>query len=546
MQSLIDTYSTKGEEFSLSPFLFKSLKSPNCADELITIYLSIPGLEIMPMRILESDSIASIKLRIQNIKGFMVNKQKLVFDGRELAHNQSLVRDYGVVSGNILHLVVRILDIRFVTVKAVSGKEFKFHVDRGRTVGDVKKEIAKWDGSNVDISDHNLVFNDEELDDLSLIHDIGNIHNAMIHLFVQKSAKVRTQPVHKDLELSIVVPNVSVEPVIPNPKIKFSQPVKDLIESTLAGLEKGHVPLMSSEGTGGAYFMHGSSGQEFVSIFKPSDEEPMAVNNPRGLPISTNGEGLKSGTRVGEGAIREVAAYLLDHPLSGPRSSEDSDVIGFSGAPLTVLVRCLYGNCKEYKVGSLQKFVKNCGSCEEMGPGAFPAKEVHKICVLDIRIGNADRHAGNILLCKDGDKGQYKLVPIDHGYCLPENFEDCTFEWLYWPQARKQFDSETIQYINSLDAEQDISILKSYGWDLSTDCARTLRIGTMLLKKGAQKGLSPFQIGNIMCRETIKKVSKIEEIMHEASKMENFLPQKSESAFLRCVSTVMDRVLNEM
>ncbi|XP_078182765.1 phosphatidylinositol 4-kinase gamma 4-like [Carex rostrata] len=544
MQSLVETYKTKGEELSLSLFLSKSLIPPNCTNESITIYLSIPGLEIMTMRILESDSISSIKLRIQNIKGFMVNKQKLIFGGRELAHNLSLVRDYGVVNGNILHLVVRILDIRFVTVKTVSGKEFKLHVERGRTVADVKKEIAKRDGSGVDISSHILVFNDEELEDLRMIHDIGNIHNAMIHLFVKKSSKFIIQSINKDLELSIAVPNVLVEPVIPNLKSKFSRPMKDLIESTLAGLEKGHIPIMSKEGTGGAYFMHGLSSQGFVSIFKPADEEPMAVNNPRGLPISTNGEGLKSGTRVGEGAVREVAAYLLDHPLGGPRSSKDVDVIGFSGVPPTMLVQCMYGNCKDYKLGSLQKYIKNCGSCEEMGPGAFPVKEVHKICVLDIRMGNADRHAGNILLCRDDD-GQYKLVPIDHGYCLPENFEDCTFEWLYWPQAHKHFDSETIQYINSLDAEHDIFIMKSYGWDLSTNCAQTLRIGTMLLKKGVHNGFTPFQIGNIMCRETITKESKIEKIIREAKEKSAFM-EKSESAFMECVSTVMDRVLNEM
>ncbi|MCI89661.1 phosphatidylinositol 4-kinase gamma 4-like, partial [Trifolium medium] len=51
-----------------------------------------------------------------------------------------------------------------------------------------------------------------------------------------------------------------------------------------------------------------STGQKYVSVFKPIDEEPMAVNNPRGLPLSLDGEGLKKGTRVGQGAFREVAA----------------------------------------------------------------------------------------------------------------------------------------------------------------------------------------------------------------------------------------------
>jgi len=40
--------------------------------------------------------------------------------------------------------------------------------------------------------------------------------------------------------------------------------------------------------------------------------------------------------------------------------------------------------------------------------------------VLDIRLANADRHAGNILFCKEGEEGRIVLIPIDHGYCLPD------------------------------------------------------------------------------------------------------------------------------
>ena len=28
-----------------------------------------------------------------------------------------------------------------------------------------------------------------------------------------------------------------------------------------------------------------------------------------------------------------------------------------------------------------------------------------------------------------------ELVPIDHGFCLPEALESPYLEWLYWPQA---------------------------------------------------------------------------------------------------------------
>lgn len=124
----------------------------------------------------------------------------------------------------------------------------------------------------------------------------------------------------------------------------------------------------------------------------------------------------------------------------------------------------------------------------------------------------------------------------------PLQFEDCTFDWLYWPQARHPFSAETVDYIKSLDAEEDIQLLKSHGWELPNECARTLQISTMLLKKGAEKGLTPFSIGNIMCRETLKRQSVIELIVQEAQ--ESLLPGDSEVSFLDSVSSIMDRYLD--
>lgn len=133
---------------------------------------------------------------------------------------------------------------------------------------------------------------------------------------------------------------------------------------------------------------------------------------------------------------------------------------------------------------------------------------------------------------------------MPHSYLLFLQFEDCTFDWLYWPQAREPYSKETIDYIKSLDAKEDIALLKFYGWDMPLACARIFRISTMLLKKGAERGLSPFAIGRIMCRETLKKESIIEEIVQEAQ--ESVLPGTSEDAFLETVSQIMDRHLNEI
>ncbi|XP_002509976.2 phosphatidylinositol 4-kinase gamma 2 [Ricinus communis] len=549
-------------------------------DSSILIYLSVAG-SLIPMRVLESDSIASVKLRIQTCKGFVVKKQKLVFGGRELARNDSLVQDYGVTNGKILHLVLKLSDLLLITVRTTCGREFEFHVDRYRNVGYVKQRIFKEGKGFVDVVEQEIFYNGEKLDDQRVIGDICSNNDAAIHLLVQKSAHVRAKPLEKDFEISIVAADSSdrresaveggknqseelqvlkkqsgrdfwLKPVIINPKIRLNSVFWDMVNSTFDGLERGKPPIRSSEGTGGTYFMQDPLGQEIVSVFKPIDEEPMAVNNPQGLPVSCDGEGLKRGTRVGEGAVREVAAYILDHPRNGPRALT-GEVMGFSGVPPTLIVQCLHEGfnypkgyeyaLKNAKIGSLQMFMKNEGSCDEVGPGAFSVEEVHKISVLDIRMANADRHAGNILISK-GKDGQTVLIPIDHGYCLPEKFEDCTFDWLYWPQAHQPYSAEVVDYINSLDAELDISLLKSHGWNFPLVSARTLRISTMLLKKGVKRGLTPFAIGSIMCRENLSKESEIEEIVREAE--DSLLPGMGETLFLETVSKIMDSRLDKL
>ncbi|XP_047169804.1 phosphatidylinositol 4-kinase gamma 4-like [Vigna umbellata] len=558
--------------------------------EFIFIFLSHSG-SLTPMRVLPYDTIESLKLKIKKVEGLpsLTNKQKLVCDGRELARSNSLLKDYGVTEGNVLHLVIRLSDLQTISVRTSSGKDFTFQVEKCRDVGYVKQQIAKKEKRFADPEQQEVVCNGELLEDQRVIDDIcSKYKDAVIHLFVRvKYAEVRTGQDElsvkakelngtKDYDASenncsrerdvskedegredgTTEPIVArkaldrdlLEPVIVNKKIELASEVWNMINMTYEGLNSGNYPIRSAEGTGGAYFMLDSTGQKYVSVFKPIDEEPMAVNNPRGLPFSVDGEGLKKGTRVGQGAFREVAAYILDHPIRGHRSIF-GDQKGFAGVPPTVMVKCLHEGFNHpgeltTKLGSLQMFVENNGSCEDMGPGAFPVKEVHKITVLDMRLANADRHAGNILIGKEEENGQAVLIPIDHGYCLPTSFEDCTFEWLYWPQARQRYSPEIIDYIRSLNADEDIALLKFHGWNLPVECARTLQISTMLLKKGVERGMTPFGIGSLMCRESLNKESVIEGIVKAA--LDSVLPGTSEETFLDAVSEIMDQHLDQI
>lgn len=88
---------------------------------------------------------------------------------------------------------------------------------------------------------------------------------------------------------------------------------------------------------------------------------------------------------------------------------------------------------------------------EDLSPSLFSRLEVQKIALLDLRLLNSDRNGGNILVRKipkkkkAGEGGEwtvgteYQLIPIDHGYCLPEELcidDSLNLCWFEWKQVR--------------------------------------------------------------------------------------------------------------
>ncbi|CAI7791391.1 unnamed protein product [Closterium sp. NIES-53] len=328
-----------------------------------------------------------------------------------------------------------------------------------------------------------------------------------------------------------------------------SAAVQIALADVSAGLLAGQVPEITPDGSGGTYMLRDVTGESRIAVFKPMDEEPLAWNCPRGMPPSETGEGLKRGTRVGEGAFREVAAYLLDHPL------REGDAEGFAGVPRTALVTCdikffasslgspvsILGGLSSAefgsrKIGSLQHFVPAISNCEDMGPARFAASEVHKIATLDMRLANTDRNGANILVKSDGS--DLKLIPIDHGYCLPETLEDCTFEWLYWPQAKQPLSEDVREYIAKLDAEADLALLQAGGWAVNGACARVFRAATLLLKKGSAANRTVFEIGSLMVRDDPEVPSALEDMLARAE--EKVLSGAAGGDVIHCLGEILE------
>ncbi|KAJ1404520.1 Phosphatidylinositol 3-/4-kinase, catalytic domain [Sesbania bispinosa] len=274
-------------------------------------------------------------------------------------------------------------------------------------------------------------------------------------------------------------------------------PIHALVVEVAIAMASGVQPTPLPSGLGGAYVFRNKNGTN-IAVAKPVDEEPLAMNNPKGLGGHVLGQpGLKRSIRIGETGIRELAAYLLDHG-------------GFAGVPPTALVKFSHASFSitdaAPKLASLQRFVGHGFDAGELGPSLFSVDSVHQIGILDIRLLNLDRHAGNMLVMKHDNNTSYvsgvtDLVPIDHGFCLPEWLDDPYFEWLHWPQASIPFSDSEFEYISKLDPFKEAEVLRTEVPSLRESSIRVLIVCTIFLKQAAAAGLCLAEIGQMMTRE---------------------------------------------
>ncbi|GFP95305.1 phosphatidylinositol 4-kinase gamma 6 [Phtheirospermum japonicum] len=259
---------------------------------------------------------------------------------------------------------------------------------------------------------------------------------------------------------------------------------------------------------------------------------------------------LSGSVRVGETGFREVAAYLLDYDH-------------FANVPPTALVKITHsifnvndgvnGNKLKNKklvskIASFQKYMRHDFDASDHGTSSFPVSAVHRIGILDVRILNTDRHAGNLLVRKLDDVGRFgqvELIPIDHGLCLPESLEDPYFEWIHWPQASIPFSDDELDYIKNLDPVRDSEMLRSELPMIREACLRVLFLCTIFLKEAASFGLCLAEIGEMMSREFRsgeEEPSELEVICIEARRLiaEDALSPKGELDFFDDIQFDLD------
>lgn len=251
-------------------------------------------------------------------------------------------------------------------------------------------------------------------------------------------------------------------------------------------------PELALDGTGGTYFLAGLDGVP-AGCFKPSDEETFCVNNPR--CFAGDSSALQRGVRPGEAHAREVAAYLLD-----ARSGS------LAGVPPTTLATSSHKNYAYAdrrvveKIGSFQVYVPHDGVAEDFAPSTFDVARLQAIAALDVRCLNADRNAANLLVPASKNR-QKQIVPIDHGFCLPEVLSIEWFDWCWidWGAVAQPVDPQVKESILALDAEKDAAALRD-ALGLRPKALRLLVASTRLLQKGVRAGLTIRDVAQLVVK----------------------------------------------
>ncbi|GBE58915.1 hypothetical protein BOVATA_004080 [Babesia ovata] len=313
--------------------------------------------------------------------------------------------------------------------------------------------------------------------------------------------------------------------------IKTTTHMQSIINEIALSLKNNIKPKLTMDGTGGTYMMYNKQ-RVCCAVFKPIDEEAFAPCNPRGYEGKLNQQGFRSGVLSGEGASREVAAYLLDSAYGGACGVPDTTMVeashpAFHNSCDEKFIKDV-GSGLKWKSGSLQEFIDCKESSGNYNPSLFPVTDVHRIGILDLRVVNLDRNDGNILvmdLRQRSHDGQtlpsgaprYKLIPIDHGLILPDvvDVADMDLVWFDWPQTEIPFAKNELKLIFAYDPDKDAERLRKRLL-IRPECLRTMRVSVRLLQIGALMHLNLKQIARIVCRSDMDTPSDLETMIKKA------------------------------